>query len=430
MTKRRSGDIAAVLDDREGLDQLDDLDDWGTRWRCAKCDYGNLGRERCLQCGAKAPAEARAAGGLRLDVDPVRTRSADAGRKAGRTVAALIGLNLVFQAVLAGFEIANSMDLASAVRLSLVSGLFFYGACALWVLGRSASLGLRPALGRVGALSGAAEGFVVGGGLALLLAGLLRLALGHPVLDPTSAVLAAGGAGPLLLGFVLIAVAAPVVEELMFRGFLAEALRGHGRRTAVVVSAAAFSLAHLRLAQFRYFLFMGVVFGLVYWRRGLIGSVCAHAAFNGMLLVVALAATHGPPVTVSAAGATVALPAAWVNVANVAGDDLVAVGPVGTRVELAHADVGADLPSPELLARGLASGAVPLPPNVSVDYGQVVVVDLPAGRAVSVKASVDGRDGRMVLVPKGQRLWLASVVGSAASAQTDFDAILASWRLP
>ena len=222
MAKRRNGG-AAVVDDLE--------DDWTTRWRCAKCGYGNIGRERCIECGAKAPAEARALGGLHADHDFVGpTPAAGAGRRAGRTVLGMIGLNLAFQVVLAGFVVANSMDLASAVRLSLVTGLLFYGALALWVVGRSASLGLRPTTGRQGALIGAAEGFVVGGGLALLMAGLLRLALGHPVIDPTSAVLAAdGGVGPLLLGFLAIAVAAPVVEELVFRGFLAEALRGRGR---------------------------------------------------------------------------------------------------------------------------------------------------------------------------------------------------------
>lgn len=414
----------AVLDDFE--------DDVAVRWQCAKCGHGNLGRERCVQCGAKPPAAVQAASGPEVD-DPSRkpVRSPLAGRQAGRTVAALIALNLGFQLLLAAIAIANSMELASAVRLSLVTGLLFYGASALWVLGRSASLGLRPALGRDGALVGAAEGFVVGGGLALLLAGLLRLALGHPVLDPTAAVLAGDGAlGPLVLGFLLIAVAAPLVEELVFRGFLAEALRGRGRRTAVLVSAAAFSIAHLRLAQFRYYLFLGVVLGLVYWRRGLIGSVCAHAAFNGMLLVVALAATHGPPVDVAGAGASITLPPAWVTVANVAGDDLVAVGPVGTRVELAHVDVGALLPPPEIVAARMAAGAMPLPPNVTLDYRTVMVVDLPAGPAVSVKATVDGHDGRMVMIPKGQRLWIASEVGGGSNGADDFNGILRSWRLP
>lgn len=425
MSKRWGGGTAVVVD------ELDD-DDVATRWRCVKCGYGNLGRERCVECGAKAPADAHALRGLSIDNDrPPPVRSLVAGRRAGRTVAALIGLNLVFQVVLAGVVVANHMELAAAVRLSLVTGLFFYGASALWVVARSATLGLRPVVGRDGALTGAAEGFIVGGGLALLLAALLRLALGHPVLDPTSAVLAGDGAlGPLVLGFLLIAVAAPVVEELVFRGFLAEALRGRGRRVAVLMSAAAFSLAHLRLAQFRYYLFVGIVLGLMYWRRGLVGSVCIHAAFNGMLLVVALAAIHGPPTQVSVAGAAAKLPAAWVTVANVAGDDLVAVGPAGTHVELAHVDGPTALASADVLAQRVRAGGMPLPANISLDDTTVMVVDLPAGPAISVKASIDHHDGRLVMVPRGQRLWLASVVGGGGSASDDFNKILWSWRLP
>src|SRR5207244_1665909 len=103
-----------------------DFDDQATRWKCVKCGYGNIGRERCIDCGAKAPVEVQALGGLHVDVEPVApTRSAVAGRRAGRTVAALIGLNVAFQVVLAAIVISNGMDLASAVRLSLVAGLFF-----------------------------------------------------------------------------------------------------------------------------------------------------------------------------------------------------------------------------------------------------------------------------------------------------------------
>jgi len=411
---------------------LDDDEEDQPRWACGKCGYGNIGHERCMHCGAKPPADVRATGGPRARVDAMAPeRAGVAGRKAGRTVAALIGLNLAFQVVLAVVVIANGMDLAGAVRLSLVAGLVFYGASALWVLGRSASLGMRPDTGRATAVVGATEGFIVGGGLAVLLVAVLRVAVGHPVLDPTAAVLAAdGGAGSLLLGFLLIVLAGPVVEELVFRGFLAEALRDRGRRRAVLLSAAAFSLAHLRLSQFRYYLILGVVLGLVYWRRGLIGSVTAHAAFNGMLLVVAVAATHGPTIDVSAAGATLSLPPAWVTVSGISLDDLVAVGPTGARLELAHADVGGPLPPADVLARSLAAARVPLPPQLSVDFTSVIVVDLPAGRGVSVNVTAGGRDGRMVMIPKGDRLWLVSVVGGGGTAKGDFAAMLRSWRLP
>ena len=418
----RRQDDTAVLDPP--------LDDWATRWLC-QCGYSNAGRGRCLQCGRPAPPEAQAKGGLWIGEDAPAPRQAEkAGGKAGRTVAAIIGLNLAMQIVLAIVVVAGDLALSSAVRVSLYTGLVFYIVVALWVMARSATLGIRPEVGRSSALTGAAEGLVVGGGLAVLLVAGLRLALGHAVLDPTSAVLAAGGSvGALVVGVVLIALLGPLVEELVFRGFLAEAFRHRGRSSAILISAAAFSLAHLRLAQFKYYLAMGVVFGLVYWRRGLIGSICAHGAFNGMLIVVAVAAMHGPAITAHAAGSTVVLPAAWQTRTDVAGDDLVAYSPLGTTVELGHVD-GA-VPDVTLLARALSRGALPVPPGIEPDYTTVAVINLPAGPAVSMAATIAGHSGRVVFIPRGSRMWIATMrAGGGHGAGDDFESIIRSWQLP
>jgi len=403
-------------------------EDWTTVWTCT-CGYGNVGRERCIRCGKRAPAEAREAGGLWMGDDrAAAVPSSRAGRKAGRTVFATIGLNLVMQIVLGIYVALHHMGLAATVRLSLFTGLMYYAAVALWVLARSIDLGLRPQSGRSTALVGAAEGFIVGGGLALLLVALLRLASGHPVLDPTTAVLAAQSSFlPLLVGFVLIAMLGPMVEELVFRGFLAEAFRKRGRRTAVLVSAVFFSLAHLRLAQFRYYVAMGVVFGLVYWRRGLVGSICAHAAFNGMLVVAALAAIHGPAQHVRTPTFAVTVPAAWTVTQNTMGDDLVADSPLGSRVELTHMDAPG-IPDVSILARGLAGGALAFPPQITVDYATVVVVDFPAGRAVAMTVHVGGYDGRVIILPRGDRLWTATLrSGGEASDMTAFHDMVRSW---
>src|SRR5919202_1324569 len=140
------------------------VDDWSTLWRCA-CGYGNAGRDRCLMCGAKAPAELQGTAGLEADAQVVRGRldgdtpetRRTAGRKAGRTVTALILLNLAIQAVEVAIFITTRTPPALAIRISLFSGLFFYGFSTLWVLARSAELGLRPSIGRRPGLTGAAE---------------------------------------------------------------------------------------------------------------------------------------------------------------------------------------------------------------------------------------------------------------------------------
>ncbi|MFN2608930.1 MAG: type II CAAX prenyl endopeptidase Rce1 family protein [Acidimicrobiales bacterium] len=241
-------------------------------WRC-DCGYVNAGSGRCAACGSRHPDRpAPAPGGLRALAlpEPVddawagaaadawarrRGPSSRAGSGAGRTVAGTIVLNVVLQ--VAAIASSQGMETGPAIRLSLVAGVAFYGLCALWVLARSTVLGVRP-VARIGRVAPAlAEGAVVGAGLAVVLVAGLRLAAGHPVLDPVTGLLTSSGPAALILGTVVLVLLGPLVEELVFRGFLAEALRPHGARFALVVSAAAFSVAHLRFAQFRYYAAMG-----------------------------------------------------------------------------------------------------------------------------------------------------------------------------
>jgi hypothetical protein len=60
-----------------------------------------------------------------------------------------------------------------------------------------------------------------------------------------------------------------------------------------------------------------------------------------------------------------------------------------------------------------------------------MVVDLPSGRAVSMRAEIDGRDGRVVIVPGTGAVWVASYRsdGTARSSE-DFDSMLLSLTLP
>ena len=353
-----------------------------------------------------------------------------AGRTAGRTVALLIGLNLVIQIGLVVVIVAKHLGLVAAVRISLVTGVVFYAIAAMVVGALSAGLHVRARSGSHDGLVGAAEGVVVGGGAAVLLSALLRLALGRPLLDPTSGALATSGGVWLVVGILVVAVLAPMVEELVFRGFLLEAFRERGQTSAVVFSAMAFSLAHLSLAQFRYYLVMGMAFSVVYWRRGLIGSIAAHAAFNGTLLLIAVVAVHAPVRQVSAGGFTVSVPATWSTSTAVAGDDLVATGPVGTKVEMAHVNAPRPL-DVDALARDIGRGALSLPSKVSVDVATVTRLDLPTGRAITMAARIDGHDGRVVMVPKGSRLWIASLrTADGDHSAAAFDALVRSWRLP
>jgi membrane protease YdiL (CAAX protease family) len=408
---------------------------WATRWRC-QCGYDNTGRDRCLICGGSAPVDFL--GDAELYAEPAAPRPVygppvKTGTRANRTVVALIVANLALQGAQFVYFAANDVPRATAIRTSLFIGLAFYAVMAAWVLTRSASLKLRPFTGLDTAAVGAAEGIVVGGVMAVLLVGGLRLLTGHPTLDPTTAFLASQGSwGGLLLGFVVIVLAAPVVEELVFRGFMAESYRPQGSRLAIILSAAAFSLAHMSIAQLKYYLVMGVVLGFVYWRRGLVGSIAAHAAFNGVLLAVAVAAAHGPAVEHRLAGATIDIPGTYRVATAFLGDDvIVAEGPLGATVELAHVDVPGRAPAAEDLARVLAQGGLPLPPEIRIDSSSVEVIDLPAGRAVSLSAEIDGRDGRVVLLAGGGEMWVSSYRSDGTEQSSlDFEKMLDTLTVP
>src|SRR5262249_27313768 len=146
---------------------------------------------------------------------------------------------------------------AKAVEISFIAGLIYYAICATWVRLRGVELGVRPNWGRATAKRGILEGIVTGGVIAILLTAVTRLAAGRPLLDPNNTFLASSSLGLLAFGFVLLAVAAPLVEEIVFRGFMLEAFRRWGKVAALCASAAAFSLAHLRLSLFWYFFCAG-----------------------------------------------------------------------------------------------------------------------------------------------------------------------------
>ena len=99
-------------------------------------------------------------------------------------------------------------------------------------------------------------------------------------------------AGPLwAASFVTMAVvAAPVAEELLFRGWLYTALRGRiGVRAGILLSSVLFALAHWEkthiyaLAVFP----VGLALGFIRERTGsLRASMAAHAAYNGAASVL------------------------------------------------------------------------------------------------------------------------------------------------
>jgi hypothetical protein len=98
--------------------------------------------------------------------------------------------------------------------------------------------------------------------LLVIASDLLTTALGRPVVPPFMAEAYATARYPALL-FVTLVLAAPLLEELFFRGFLVGALTACGVSTAVVAAIATATFAALHT---QYDLFgMTMVFLMGFW---------------------------------------------------------------------------------------------------------------------------------------------------------------------
>ncbi len=90
--------------------------------------------------------------------------------------------------------------------------------------------------------------------------------------------------GPVHVGLGMLAavIAAPLGEEVFFRGFLFGSLRGRmGFAPAAATSAAAFALFHVTPLLVAVMLFVGMALAWLYERRGsVVAPIGAHAMFN------------------------------------------------------------------------------------------------------------------------------------------------------
>ena len=108
-----------------------------------------------------------------------------------------------------------------------------------------------------------------------------------------------GGLGTRIVMAVVVAVLAPVTEEVMFRGVLLKALGGFGRRTAIGVSALVFAGFHLfglsgdllrgALLIVPTFFVMGVILAWVTVKKDRLGpAIFIHSGFNLLALLILL----------------------------------------------------------------------------------------------------------------------------------------------
>ena len=91
----------------------------------------------------------------------------------------------------------------------------------------------------------------------------------------------------LIVFFVTSSIAAPIFEEIMFRGFLLPSLTRYvSVKSAIVISAFIFAVAHLSLSEVLPLATLGIVLGVVYTRsRNLLAPMLLHSLWNSGTLI-------------------------------------------------------------------------------------------------------------------------------------------------
>jgi uncharacterized protein len=99
-------------------------------------------------------------------------------------------------------------------------------------------------------------------------------------------------AAPFAANFVVVALIAPVIEELTFRGLGFAVLRdAAGVAPAILITGIAFGLAHGLIVALPILACFGVILAVVRARtESLYPSILLHATFNGLALIIAVTA--------------------------------------------------------------------------------------------------------------------------------------------
>lgn len=377
-------------------------------WTCACGRLNAVGLSMCPHCGRMPP---RSVATLTMRMPEHHVQAMPKPRvRAVRLAIGVIVLNIVQTGFFIALVRTGRMEDNTAITLGTWLGLLFYAVVLAMMTGPL--LTLKPAWlrgdPRTARLLGAEVGFAAA--VALVIFGWV--ASGHPVLDPgTEAIVSEASLARILLAFVAVAVVAPVVEELLFRGVVAESLRRRGAPVAIGVSALLFGLAHLQWSAvgITYFTSCGVVLGTLYWRRGLWASISAHAAFNGSLVVLATVVALGPTHLVSANGVSVRARSDWhlVNTTELPSSiEFALQGPSAATFLVERLPVPmSQFVSLDRMAEALNANQVPMPEGTTIRSGTAHVVMYPMGRGVQVAVTAKGHDGVVVLVPHSGVLW-------------------------
>ena len=210
------------------------------------------------------------------------------------------GVGIVILVVLVGLFIASvvaattnvnrsflGLGITAALELSLVAVVWRFSVkrygCS-W-----SALGLRP-LHFEDARWAIPAGVFISLTVAMVYAGILTgLGLDDHVRSPS--VFDDPGTVVLIIASIMAVAVAPVVEELLFRGFIFSGLLSRFTvKQAAIASAALFALAHIQPLAYAPIFIIGLVLVWVYRATGsLTAAMLVHASYNGVIVGISFA---------------------------------------------------------------------------------------------------------------------------------------------
>lgn len=333
------------------------------------------------------------------------------------TVLALV-LSVIYQA--SGGAFIHSGDVVDvSLRRVIVYTLAFYVLVGAGLLTFVLRARVRFVWQRKGVERALLLGLPLGAAGGLLGVAVNSAASGHLASDPrVTAMVGGGGVARLFLTFAIVSVLAPLVEETIFRGICAGSLLARGTAPAVWVSAIAFSIWHLNPAALRYYAVMGIVFAAIWLKRGLLASMSAHAAFNGVLAIAAVMATSGAPTDVTFDDIAVTVPGGWhVDPAHDTPNGVIIDGPAGSALLLMRqpADAADD---PTTSDDGVVTGDA----GLRIDPSSIIHSTTRLGPAVSGDVRVRNQPGHVMVVTYHDTLYEVFIITAGNPAAEH------SWR--
>jgi hypothetical protein len=242
---------------------------------------------------------------------------------------------------------------------------------------------------------------------------------GHLSGDPNVELLVGGG-GALRISLTLVVttVLAPLVEETVFRGVCAGSLLAKGSAAALWLSALAFAIWHMHPASLRYYALMGLLLGRLWQKRGLLGSMSAHACFNGVLTLAAIAATTGAASYTSYGQLRFELPGGWHTGPSTLSTQVYS-GPAGASLAFNRGPAAPGLSADVLLEhlRGKEGTTVAFP----LAAGSEREVDVHGTTGVEADVTVASQPGHMLVVPSDGVLYtIVIITGGSPNGEADW----------